>query len=264
MGAGSAKGVNEINDEDNDPENDRFSVISGGSPSVDPKFPKSENKANDEVKTNNIRAKMEALGAESEDDDPLSKSADEGERKEDERRRGLFGFSRKKSEDEKTNAFIHENGDETKRSIKRESSKGFRFFKFKKEDKKKLDEKDEKLDQEIKDLQQAFDSLGIVGSNVWNDNSKKDPISSKKSQSADDIRELEPMRNRLNQKRRFSRPANAGGSIRRGHDGMVSTSGGGKRRTFKYSWEKENVIANPVQTEDWNYEAVSITQFLFF
>lgn len=267
MGAGSAKGVR-INDEDFDIENDRFSVISHDSPEINAKGERpgannNNNNNNASDKKSKVRVKIEALYDESDEEEGSgvtpTKPAVTSER-EDEKKRGLFGFSRRREEDDKTNVFVHESDNEgAKKGGKRDGSKGFKLFSFRK-DGRKSEEKDEPLDQEINDLQKTFDSLGIVGQ-AHGTQKTHNGTAARKSQSADDIRDLEPMRNRMNQKRRFSRPSNmtaAGPALRRTGDGL-NTSSGGSKRTFKYSWEvnDHNGCSSPSKSEEWKYEAVS-------
>lgn len=278
MGAGSTKGVRHTDNVD------RVSVSSEDySP---PQVMKAKKPANSENDKSNIRKRIEMVSDESDIDDDAPKSPSKStttndSRQPEDKKRNLFGFSRKK--EEKTNAFIH-NTDEGEVSNKKttiNNNKTFGFFNSKKEN--KTEAKDEKsLDQDLTELQTTFDSLGIVDTkskHSTKDNKiaeKSVPEESSKrnqtSQSADDLLELEPMRNRMNQRRRFSRPSNSliptstpFGVPRRSSEGGALTGNLNPRRNFKYSWEKENAPLPVTKNEEWDYESVSIiigTKFL--
>ena len=139
--------------------------------------------------------------------------------------------------------------------------RGFKIFKWKRDDSnnsKRIGgvggesgnegDKDNRLDQDINDLEKTFDSLGIVGQNKWSEDNKPRPL--------DDIENLEPMRNRKQVRVRAPRVVN----------GVAPTEGSGEssgssstKRTFRYSWEMSDVT--PTQDDEWEYQAV---RFYFY
>lgn len=253
MGAGSAKGLQQPEDEDED----RFSSSS-------------EQWGNDQSASDDSGRKDRDTSPESDvvpnaPAPPIVENGESSEHEEmDGKRRGLFNFSKKKDEQDKDKVddFVDEtNEDDRKKkggtknnkdNAKKDSEKkGFRLFGWRKDDKKT--EKDAGLDDDINDLEKTFDSLGIVGKNSWGDAPAKPP-----KEAVDDLELLEPMRKRKNVRVRGPKGMNgvvAGGTAGSGSSDLGSTT---SRRTFKYSWETDKGSSTPKQQEDeWEYKAVS-------
>lgn len=168
-------------------------------------------------------------------------------------RRKLFTFSREKGSPDDKN---EDDSDSDSNEKKENNTRRFNIFGGRKKDKK-----DEKLDEDIDDIEKTFDSLGIAGKNSWNDGQDIKP----KQHSKDDLDALEPMRNKTNV--RISRPT-------RGINGLSNefynkkdvdlNSTSSSRRKFNFSWENDDEKPIPKQTDDWNYKAVSLNYFLVY
>ncbi|XP_063597144.1 ABC transporter F family member 4-like [Penaeus indicus] len=189
MGAGSAKGLQQP-DED---EEDRFSSSS-------------EQWGNDQSASDDSGRKDRDTSPESDVEPKAPPAVENGESSGHEemegKRRGLFHFSKKKDESDKdrVDEFVDETNEDDKKkkggtknnkdnAKKDNEKKGFRLFGWRKDDKK--NEKDEALDDDINDLEKTFDSLGIVGKNSWGDAPANPP-----KEAVDDLELLEPMRKR--------------------------------------------------------------------
>ncbi|XP_068233526.1 protein starmaker-like isoform X2 [Palaemon carinicauda] len=155
-----------------------------------------------------------------------------------------------------------EEADKKKKGDKKESKKdgdkktGFKLFGWR----NKKEEPDAQLDDDIDQLEKTFDSLGIVGKNMWGDDDKP-PLPRKEA--ADDLELLEPMRKRKNVRVRGTRGMN-GTIASANHDpnaGKNSNASSGSRRTFRYSWETEKKKTKPDDEDEWEYKAVVIEGF---
>nr|XP_027214181.1 uncharacterized protein LOC113807164 [Penaeus vannamei] len=256
MGAGSAKGLQQPEEDDED----RFSSSS-------------EQWGNDQSASDDSGRKDRDTSPESDIAPKTIPSVENGESSGHEemegKRRGLFTFSKKKDDPDKDKVddFVDETNEDDKKkkggtknnknnAKKDNEKKGFRLFGWRKDDKK--NEKDEALDEDINDLEKTFDSLGIVGKNSWGDAPAKP-----QKEAVDDLELLEPMRKRKNVRVRGPKGMNgvvAGGTRGQDKGGSGSSDVGSttSRRTFKYSWETETGPTAPKQQEDeWEYKAVS-------
>lgn len=258
MGAGSAKGVKPENSDDGD----RFSSSSehwenDHTASDDPRKDRTKNNNSDNL-TKTVAEVVEPSGSKTDD----LENGETEEKKEEHKKKTRFVFSRKKDDADKVDEFVNDsseddqknnsnkkNTDKTNKDIPRKDAdkKGFRLFNWRKEE-KKSEEKDVALDKDIDDLEKTFDSLGIVGKNLWGD----DPPQQRK-EAADDLELLEPMRKRKNVRVRGAVSTN--GTAGSGGSSNGST---GSKRTFKFSWETENQQTTTMEEEDeWEYKAVS-------
>ncbi|XP_069986729.1 uncharacterized protein [Penaeus vannamei] len=260
MGAGSAKGLQQPEEDDED----RFSSSS-------------EQWGNDQSASDDSGRKDRDTSPESDIAPKTIPSVENGESSGHEemegKRRGLFTFSKKKDDPDKDKVddFVDETNEDDKKkkggtknnknnAKKDNEKKGFRLFGWRKDDKK--NEKDEALDEDINDLEKTFDSLGIVGKNSWGDAPAKP-----QKEAVDDLELLEPMRKRKNVRVRGPKGMNgvvAGGTRGQDKGGSGSSDVGSttSRRTFKYSWETETGPTAPKQQEDeWEYKAVVIEGF---
>ena len=257
MGAGSAKGINSSPEDEGDIENDRFSMVSHDSPEPIAKIQKTNNEKN--KKPLPLINKHKSLESSDDEEDTIAPSNGTPVKKSpvkkspEKKRGGLFGFSKWKDDDEDKTSAPTQGEKDTKEKDEGKKGGGFRLFGgWRKDDKK--EQKDETLDEEIDDLHKTFDSLGI---DTKGNNKKKD----KKSQSADDIRKLSPMRSKANIKPRPLRTSHA----RRNGENILDSLSGGNRRNFKYSWETEQTNSTSIPIEDqWSYKAVGLVIHFYY
>ncbi|XP_050689608.1 uncharacterized protein LOC126981940 [Eriocheir sinensis] len=183
-----------------------------------------------------------------------------------------FGFSLRRDQTDKVNDVNNDSSDEEEAKTERKGEKGkekkkggggggggggFKLFNWRKDEKKS--EKDEALDLDIDDLEKTFDSLGIVGKNMWSGEEGKngsDNTNPNKQTDGDDVL-LSPMRKRRNVKK-----GGAGKGVMNGGGGQSGGSNASKR-TFKFSWEKDKQqkAAAKDEEDEWEYKAVVIEGF---
>ncbi|XP_066985790.1 cylicin-2-like [Macrobrachium rosenbergii] len=147
---------------------------------------------------------------------------------------------------------------EERKDSKKDGEKrtGFKLFGWRS---KKGEERDNELDKDIDDLEKTFDSLGIVGKNMWGEEKAPSP----RKEAADDLELLEPMRKRKNVRVRGTRATNGMVATENGDSnaGKNSNASSGSRRTFRYSWETEKKKTKPDDEDEWEYKAVVIEGF---
>jgi len=142
---------------------------------------------------------------------------------------------------------------ESESESNRENNKETKTKKFRLFGKKNKEVKDEKLDSDINDLEKTFESLGIVGKSVWEQDIKP------KQQSKDDLDTLEPMRNRLNV--RMARPPRGINGLtvtnerRLDSNGSDINSTSSSKKKFNFSWDTEDDNKS-LEIDEWDYRAV--------
>lgn len=243
MGAGSAKGLRKsvsADDVDQNSENsdghwdvDGKSVI--GSPVKRPVDANKRSKSFDIHPSNPTNSEFHGQNT------PIPTKKEMSKKK-------LFSFRRDRKDSEEK----HDEDSDSDTNHRKESQHSrFKFFGNRKKEKK-----DEKLDDEINDIERTFESLGIIGKSTWNDGQDIKP----KQKSKDDIDALEPMRNKSNV--RIARPPRGingltiGNELYKRNDGDLSSTASSKKR-FNFSWEADGPRAAPKNVDEWNYQAVS-------
>ncbi|XP_069179318.1 cylicin-1-like [Procambarus clarkii] len=265
MGAGSAKGVKPEHHQDVDRLSTGSEIWGSDQPAAD-----ISKRVVPKINTNDNLAKTLAEISEPSGSrlDPLDAGQHE-EKKEEQKKKTRFGFTRKKDDDDRVDEFVVDSTDDKKDNDKKNEDKtnedknnkeaskkdtekrGFRLFHWKKDD-KKIEEKDEALDKDIDDLEKTFDSLGIVGKNMWGEEANKH-----NKDTVDDLDLLQPMRKRNQVRVRAPRGVSGPVGSSSGSNGSTSS-----KRNFKFSWESEGDQV-PMKTEDdeWEYKAMVIEGF---
>ncbi|CAL4120482.1 unnamed protein product, partial [Meganyctiphanes norvegica] len=262
MGAGSAKGLRTTEDDDDDI--DRYST---NSDQWDEDQPDGEtSKSNKQEHVIRVVTEIPPL------DPDLGDNNQTTTKKEETKKRGLFKFNRRKEggveklensgdendEVEKKNKENKKNSEKNNKNksvevdVVSDKKGGFRLFGWRK-DEHKIEEKEIQLDQEINDLEKTFDSLGIVGRNLWEEDQNN-----QQQTAADDLALLEPMRKRKQVRTKI--PNGTKTSIINGGGGSGGSSSTSKR-TFKYSWETSSTDSKSQDEDAWDYKAVVIEGF---
>ncbi|XP_063849808.1 U2 snRNP-associated SURP motif-containing protein-like [Scylla paramamosain] len=255
MGAGSAKGVQP---EENEDEVDSFSSTSSDQwerevdtpatpapPSPVPPPPPAKSKPKPPAPP------VEAPKAGT----SVARIENEEEKKDKPKKKTTFGFTlRREHHSDKIEDVNDSSDDEGERERekkargkleKEKDKKGFRLFGWRKEEKKT--ERDG-LDDDIDDLEKTFDSLGIVGKNMWAPDGKNE----RKIEREEAV--LSPMRKRKNVKGR--------GKTATGQVNGSSSGSNASKRTFRFSWETEKQKSPPRdEGDEWEYKAVVIEGF---
>ncbi|XP_076030832.1 uncharacterized protein LOC143019017 [Oratosquilla oratoria] len=255
MGAGSAKGLKQEDEEDLD----RFSTSS-----VDQWNDDSDPEGTRPTEKDSVKEAGEGQGG--------GGGGPGGEEKDGETMKGgkkrkniIFRFGKWQDDDE---ADTDEEGENDKKSQqdkkdnnnkennKKDTEKkpGFRFFGWRKEDKK--EEKDEVLEKDIDDLEKTFDSLGIVGRPLWDGEEDGEAQNKPKNSLEDDPELMKPMR--LRRAANLKKPRDPKGKVT-WSVGSSSTGSQTSRRTFRYSWETDEKA--PVPEDEWEYKTVVIEGF---
>ncbi|KAK8384227.1 hypothetical protein O3P69_009165 [Scylla paramamosain] len=251
MGAGSAKGVQP---EENEDEVDSFSSTSSDQwerevdtpatpapPSPVPPPPPAKSKPKPPAPP------VEAPKAGT----SVARIENEEEKKDKPKKKTTFGFTlRREHHSDKIEDVNDSSDDEGERERekkargkleKEKDKKGFRLFGWRKEEKKT--ERDG-LDDDIDDLEKTFDSLGIVGKNMWAPDGKNE----RKIEREEAV--LSPMRKRKNVKGR--------GKTATGQVNGSSSGSNASKRTFRFSWETEKQKSPPRdEGDEWEYKAVT-------
>ncbi|KAG7167715.1 hypothetical protein Hamer_G010098 [Homarus americanus] len=251
MGAGSAKGVKPKGNDDGD----QFSSSSDHWENDQPISKKDENKNNN---SESFERTLAEISAPSGSNIETLDNGNPEEKKDDLKKKTRFGFAKKKEDGTKVDSTQNDSSEDKKNTNDKKNTdknnkdptekKGFKLFNWKTE--KKSEEKDVGLEDDINDLEKTFDSLGIVGKNMWGNGPPN------RLKEDEDPAIIEPMRKKKNVRMRGVKSMNGGGMVEGG--GSSSNSSTGSKRTFKFSWETENqTTPTKEDEEEWEYKAVS-------
>ncbi|XP_042223970.1 uncharacterized protein LOC121867904 isoform X2 [Homarus americanus] len=255
MGAGSAKGVKPKGNDDGD----QFSSSSDHWENDQPISKKDENKNNN---SESFERTLAEISAPSGSNIETLDNGNPEEKKDDLKKKTRFGFAKKKEDGTKVDSTQNDSSEDKKNTNDKKNTdknnkdptekKGFKLFNWKTE--KKSEEKDVGLEDDINDLEKTFDSLGIVGKNMWGNGPPN------RLKEDEDPAIIEPMRKKKNVRMRGVKSMNGGGMVEGG--GSSSNSSTGSKRTFKFSWETENqTTPTKEDEEEWEYKAVVIEGF---